>query len=63
MYNKKGYKEDNWFDLIATKIAETRLSELGYGFIPDITPYFKRVKKYIESKAFIVRRKNSVIDY
>jgi len=54
----KGYKSNknnSWFDLLATKIAEVRLSELGYNFIPGIAPYFRRVKKFIESKAFIVR--------
>lgn len=62
-YNKQGYqtnKSDNWLDLLATKIAEVRLSELGLRFIPGIAPYFTRAKKFIEAKAMIVKRESSI---
>jgi hypothetical protein len=57
-YNKQGYqknKQNDWLDTLATKIAEVRLSELGYRFIPGIAPYFTRAKKFIEAKAMIVK--------
>jgi len=63
MYHKQGYqtnKSDNWLDTLATKIAEVRLSELGYRFIPGIAPYFTRAKKFIEAKAMIVKKEISI---
>ena len=45
-------------DLLATKIAELKLSELGYHFIPGITPSFIRSKKFIETKALIIKSVN-----
>lgn len=65
MYSKQGYqtnKSDNWLDTLATKIAELRLSELGYRFIPGIAPYFTRAKKFIEAKAMIVKRESLISD-
>lgn len=61
----KGYqniKQNDWLDTLATKIAEVRLSELGYRFIPGIAPYFTRAKKFIEAKAMIVRKEISIRD-
>lgn len=53
-------KQNDWLDLLATKMAEVRLSELGYNFIPGITLTYTRVKKYIEAKALIVKSSNSI---
>lgn len=53
-------KADNWLDLLATKIAEIRLSELGYGFIPGITQTYTRVRKYIEAKARIIKKESFI---
>ncbi len=61
----KGYqniKQNDWLDTLATKIAEVRLSELGYRFIPGIAPYFTRAKKFIEAKAMIVRKQRLISD-
>ena len=63
MYHKQEYrtiKSDNWLDLLATKIAEIRLSELGYGFIPGIALTYTRVRKYIEAKARIVKNESLI---
>ena len=62
MYHKQGYQtnKNDWLDTLATKIAEVRLSELGYRFIPGIAPYFTRAKKFIEAKAMIVKRENLI---
>ncbi len=48
-------KNKNYLDLLATKIAEVRLSELGYRFIPGIYPVFRRIKQFIEAKARIIK--------
>ena len=48
-------KNKNYLDLLATKIAEIRLSELGYRFIPGIYPIFRRIKQFIEAKARIIK--------
>jgi len=48
-------KNKNYLDLLATKIAEIRLSELGYRFIPGIYPVFRRIKQFIEAKARIIK--------
>lgn len=53
---------NGWADLLATKIAELKLSELGYHFIPGIAPYFTRARKILEVKAFIIRGDNSLVD-
>lgn len=47
--------KERYLDLLATRIAEIRLSELGYRFIPGIYPVFKHFKRFIEAKARIVR--------
>lgn len=46
---------DKNIDLIATKLAEVRLSQLGYRFIPGIYPLYQRLKQFICSKAMIIR--------
>jgi len=59
MYNTQKFqrnKTGDWLDLLATEIAEIKLSELGYHFIPGIAPYFTRARNYIEAKAFIVKK-------
>ncbi len=56
MGNKKHIKKEDYLDLLATRLAEVRLSELGYRFIPGIYPIFKHVKQFIEVRAFIVKR-------
>ncbi len=61
-YNTIPNKSGDWLDLLATKLAEIRLSELGYNFIPGIALTYTRVKKYIEAKALIVKRTNSISD-
>lgn len=55
-------KNSSWLDLLATKIAEIRLSELGYNFIPGITLTYTRVKKYIEARANIVKGSSVIND-
>lgn len=62
LHNNKGYQtnKNDWLDTIATKIAEVRLSELGYRFIPGIAPYFTRAKKFIEAKAMIAKREGLI---
>ena len=44
-------------ELLATQIAEVRLSELGYRFIPGIYLVFKRLHRFIHAKALIVNPK------
>lgn len=51
----KKVKKENYLDLLATKLAEIRLSELGFRYIPGIYPVFKRFKVFIEAKAIIVK--------
>ena len=51
--NKK--RAEDWLDLLATKIAEVRLSELGYRLIPGIYPVFRRIKQFVEAKARIIQ--------
>ena len=62
---KQGYKlkKTEWLDVLAQKIAEIRLSELGYNLIPGIAPYFRRFRKSIEAKALIVKSVSSIIKY
>lgn len=47
-------KPEDYLDLLATRLAEVRLSELGYRFIPGIYPLFKHFKRFIEARARIV---------
>jgi len=62
MYYKQqtNNRSDNWLDLLATKLAEIRLSELGYNFIPGIALTYTRVKKFIEAKARIVKSESLI---
>ena len=62
VHNNKGYQnnKNDWLDVLATKLAEVRLSELGYNFIPGISLTYTRVKKFLEAKAMIVKR-NSLL--
>ena len=60
MQGYKNNKTKDLLDLLATKIAEVRLSELGYRFIPGIAPYFTRAKKFIEARAMIVKSKSLI---
>ena len=46
---------DKSIESIATKLAEVRLSELGYRFIPGVYPVFKRLRQFICAKALIVK--------
>lgn len=48
-------KSENYLDLLATRLAEVRLSELGYRFIPGIYPLFKHFKRLIEARARIIK--------
>jgi len=56
-------KKTEWLDVLAQKIAEVRLSELGYHFIPGIAPYFRRFRKSLEAKAHIVKSGSYVINH
>jgi len=60
MTNKRNRE---WLDVLAQKIAEIRLSELGYNLIPGISPYFRRFRKSIEAKALIVKSVNTIINH
>ena len=51
----KKVKKEKYLDLLATKIAEIKLSELGFRYIPGIYPVFKRFQVFIEAKALIVK--------
>ena len=51
----KEIKPEDYLDLLATRLAEVRLSELGYRFIPGIYPLFKHFKRFIEARARIVK--------
>lgn len=44
-------------ELLATQIAEIRLSELGYRFIPGIYLVFRRLHRFVYAKALIVSPK------
>ena len=57
LFNLKNTKR---LDLLATKLAEVRLSELGLRFIPGIYPIFKRIKHFIEVKASIIKPQGKV---
>lgn len=55
MKNQNNIKNNNWLDLLATKIAEVRLSEIGFRFVPGIYPIFKRIRQSFEAKARIIK--------
>lgn len=42
-------------DFIATRLAEIRLSELGYRYIPGIYAVLKRLRQVICARASIVK--------
>jgi hypothetical protein len=46
---------DKSIDLIATRLAEIRLSELGYRYIPGVYRVIKRLRQLICARALIVR--------
>jgi len=48
-------------ELLATRIAEVRLSELGYHFIPGIYPIFRRLHQFITAKALIIKPKEVLL--
>lgn len=56
MKQKNHIKKEDYLDILATRLAEVKLSELGYRFIPGIYPVFKHVKQFIEARAFIVKQ-------
>lgn len=52
--NKPTTKNKNdWIGLMAQKLAEVRLSEIGYRFVYGVFPAWKRAKQVIEVKARI----------
>jgi len=55
MTNRTKKNKYNWSDLLAQKLVELRLSEVGFRFIPGVFPTWKRMKKIIEAKARIVK--------
>lgn len=57
----KKVDKNELIDVLATKLAEIRLSELGYRFIPGIALSFTRAKKFIEAKAVIVKKDSLII--
>ena len=52
---------DKSIESIATRLAEVRLSELGYRFIPGIYPIFKRLRQFICARALIVKPQEVII--
>jgi len=48
-------KSDKLVDLFVTKLAELRLSELGFPFIPGVYPAWQRIRRFIEAKALIIK--------
>ena len=56
MEHKYNKTTENYLDLLATRLAEVRLSELGLNFIPNISPVFRHIKQFVETKAFIVKQ-------
>lgn len=46
---------------LATRLAEVRLSELGYRFIPGIYPVFRRIKQYLEARALIIKSEGGIL--
>lgn len=52
---------EKYLDLLASKIAEVMLSGFGYRLIPGLYPVFRRFKKYLEARAYIVKREGGNI--
>lgn len=48
---------DKSMEFIATRLAEIRLSELGYRFIPGIYPVIRRLRQFICARALIITSK------
>jgi len=46
---------DKSIEFVASRLAEIRLSELGYRFIPGIYPIIKRFRQLIFAKALIIK--------
>lgn len=54
-------KSDKLVDLFVTKLAELRLSELGFPFIPGVYPAWQRFKRFVEAKALIVKPEGGIL--
>lgn len=54
-------KSEKLIDLFVTKLAELRLSELGFPFIPGVYPAWQRFKSFIEAKALIVKPEGGLV--
>lgn len=52
---------DKSIEFIATRLAEIRLSELGYRFIPGIYPVIKRLRQFICARALIIKPKETTL--
>jgi len=50
-------KIDESTEFVATRLAEIRLSELGYRYIPGVYPVIKRLRQFICARALIVKQK------
>ena len=50
----KDIRTEDYLDLLATRLAEIKLSELGYRFIPGIYPVFRHLKRFIEARSRII---------
>ena len=46
---------NSWLELMAQKLAEVRLSEIGYRFVYGIFPAWKRTRQFIEAKGKIIK--------
>ncbi|MGD9129274.1 MAG: hypothetical protein PVJ09_02190 [Candidatus Woesebacteria bacterium] len=44
----------DWMGLVAQKLAEIRLSEVGFRFVPGVFPAWRRVRRFLEAKARII---------
>lgn len=48
-------KTEKYLDLLALRLAEVRLSQLGFRFVPGVYPIFKRISQSIEARARIIK--------
>ncbi|MFC1750354.1 hypothetical protein ACFL2V_16260 [Pseudomonadota bacterium] len=62
MLKDKNIPKNNWFELMAQKLAEVRLSEVGFRFVPGVFPAWRRVKQIIESRGRIVKTNTQTIE-
>ncbi len=53
---------NNWLELMAQKLAEVRLSEVGFRFVHGVYPAWKHVKQIIESRGRIVKANSQTIE-